>query len=326
MADLAFAPQHNMIAYQRRLKNSATSQTINDEKQIHAIAAGKTVVITESSVRRHLLFTDANGIICYIFGSREDRMEHDIELTDLLPQTSHDSPLLGGRTPGSDEGSMTLMKLTNLCTPLLQKILDLENPKTTQAKKIVNLKKRITKLEQRQCSRFLGFYPFRVGASKRNSLGRRKVSKQERKNLNTVETVNFARPHISTARPKVSIAELKTPPTTTNLFEDEDVTIVDTFVKMKNQKAKKGIAFKDADNSARPIRSITILQPLPTIDPQDKGKGILQEFEPIKKTKKKDQDQIKRDDEVASKIQAHLNEEARIKRETQEEASKAALA
>nr|GEV31672.1 zinc finger C2H2-type/integrase DNA-binding domain-containing protein [Tanacetum cinerariifolium] len=30
-----------------------------------------------------------------------------------------------------------------------------------------------------------GFYPFRAGASKRNSLGRRKVSKQERKNLKT---------------------------------------------------------------------------------------------------------------------------------------------
>nr|GEY15936.1 hypothetical protein [Tanacetum cinerariifolium] len=98
MADLAFAPQHNMIAYLEKTKNNAafhqivdfltsssihqsltvsptiyasnieqfwniaTFQTINDEKQIHAIVYGKTVVITESLVRRDLLFTDANGI------------------------------------------------------------------------------------------------------------------------------------------------------------------------------------------------------------------------------------------------------------------------
>nr|GEW41110.1 hypothetical protein [Tanacetum cinerariifolium] len=75
------------------------------------------------------------------------------------------------------------------------------------------------------------------------------------------ETVNT--PVISVARPEVSTAELKTPPTTATLFDDEDVTIADTLVKMKNQKAKeKRIAFKDADDSARPIKSITTLQPI----------------------------------------------------------------
>nr|GFD11644.1 hypothetical protein [Tanacetum cinerariifolium] len=95
----------------------------------------------------------------------------------------------------------------------------------------------------------------------------------------------------------------------------------------EESKAKqKGIAFKDADDSARPIESITTLQPLPTIDPKDKGKFILQEFEPVKKSKKMDQDQIERDAEVALKIQADLDEEARTERKRQEEASKTALA
>nr|GEW09445.1 putative ribonuclease H-like domain-containing protein [Tanacetum cinerariifolium] len=144
---------------------------------------------------------------------------------------------------------------------------------------------------------------------------------------NTAETVSIARTDISATRPKVSTAEPKTPPTTTTLFDDKDVTIADTLVKMKNQKAKeKRIAFKDADDPERPIRSITTFQPLPTIDPKDKGKGILQEPEPMKKTKKKDQDQIKRYAKVPLKTQAHLNEEAMIERERQEEASKAALA
>nr|GEU98718.1 hypothetical protein [Tanacetum cinerariifolium] len=116
----------------------------------------------------------------------------------------------------------------------------------------------------------------------------------------TAETFSTARLDISVVRLEDSTGEPKTAPTTTNLFDDEDVTIADTLVKMKNQKAKeKGIAFRDA---ARPIKSITTLQPLPTIDPKDK------------------------DAKVALKIQANLNEEAMTKRERQEEVSKAALA
>ncbi|GKG32905.1 hypothetical protein Tco_0430415, partial [Tanacetum coccineum] len=34
------------------------------------------------------------------------------------PTMPHDSPLPGGHTPGSDEGSMTLHELTYLCTNL----------------------------------------------------------------------------------------------------------------------------------------------------------------------------------------------------------------
>nr|GFA10903.1 hypothetical protein [Tanacetum cinerariifolium] len=198
------------------------------------------------------------------------------------------------------------------------------NVKTTQAKEIASLKKKITKLEQRKSLRFLGFDPFRAGSSKRHGLGQRKVSKKERKNLksqqifhdiddvldedadtemiikdkdedadtemiikdkgngekggSTVETVSIARPDISAARPEDSTAEPKTPPTTTTLFDDEDVTIADTLVKIKNQKAKeKEIAFKDVDDSARPIRSISTLQPLPTVDPKIKVKATERE-------------------------------------------------
>nr|GEZ76068.1 hypothetical protein [Tanacetum cinerariifolium] len=50
---------------------------------------------------------------------------------------------------------------------------------------------------------------------------------------------------VRTARPEVSTTKPKTPPIITNLFDNEDVTIADTLVKMKNQKAKeKGISFK----------------------------------------------------------------------------------
>nr|GEU31629.1 hypothetical protein [Tanacetum cinerariifolium] len=169
-------------------------------------------------------------------GSGEDRVEHEIELTDPVLQTPYASPLSGGYTPRSDKGSMTLKELMNLYTTLSHKDAD--------TKVIVEDKD------------------------------------SGEKGGSTAEIVSTARPDISAARPEVSTAELKTPPTTTTLFDDEDVIIVDTLVKMKSQKAKeKGVAFKDVDDSARPIRSITTLQPLLTIDPKDKGKGILQEPE-----------------------------------------------
>nr|GEU74168.1 hypothetical protein [Tanacetum cinerariifolium] len=77
-------------------------------------------------------------LTCYTVGSGEDMMEHDIELIDPIPQTPHDLPLLVGHTPGSNEGSMRLKELMDLFTTLLQKVLDLENVKTAQAKETAN--------------------------------------------------------------------------------------------------------------------------------------------------------------------------------------------
>ncbi|GJT32358.1 hypothetical protein Tco_0922777 [Tanacetum coccineum] len=55
-------------------------------------------------------------------GSGEDSMEHQDDLTDYVPPTPHDSPLLGGYTPGSDGG----MKLFKIGTSR-RKSLDKEN-------------------------------------------------------------------------------------------------------------------------------------------------------------------------------------------------------
>ncbi|GKA18538.1 putative ribonuclease H-like domain-containing protein [Tanacetum coccineum] len=80
---------------------------------------------------------------------------------------------------------------------------------------------------------------------------------------------------ISTADPEVSTVELRTPLTTTSIFDDEDITMAQTLIKMKEEKAKeKGVAFKDVEDSSRPVRSITTLKPLPSIDPKDKGKEL----------------------------------------------------
>ncbi|GKB53945.1 hypothetical protein Tco_0904698, partial [Tanacetum coccineum] len=85
---------------------------------------------------------------------------------------------------------------------------------------------------------------------------------------------------------------------------------------------------KEVEESARPARSILTLQPLPKIDPKDKGKGILEEPEPAKKMSKSDFDaaQIARDAEIARKLQADLQAEVERERQREELASKVAIA
>ncbi|GKB01011.1 hypothetical protein Tco_0829055 [Tanacetum coccineum] len=58
----------------------------------------------------------------------------------------HDSPLLGGYTPGSDEGSMKLNEMTELCTKLFDKVTNLEKD-LNQTKKVYG--KALTKLVKR---------------------------------------------------------------------------------------------------------------------------------------------------------------------------------
>ncbi|GJV29571.1 hypothetical protein Tco_1386019 [Tanacetum coccineum] len=101
--------------------------------------------------------------------------------------------------------------------------------------------------------------------------------------------VDTARPDVDTARQEISTADLTTPQTTTTTFDDEEMTFADTLVKIKDDKAK-GVVFKDTEELVRPARSVLTLKPLPTINPKDKGKGVLEEPEPAKKTTKSDFD------------------------------------
>ncbi|GKE34107.1 hypothetical protein Tco_1453429, partial [Tanacetum coccineum] len=161
--------------------------------------------------------------------SGDDSMEPQIELTDNVPNTPHDLPLPGVNIPRSDEGSLELNELIDLVTKLSHKVFDLEKLKTAQAKEIVGLKKRVTKLEQRQRSRILKNHPFRFGSSRRQSLGKigdddTKVVKGsgDTEVLDTEKAVNIAGEGVSTASvyETVSTATSRTPPTTISVFDD----------------------------------------------------------------------------------------------------------
>ncbi|GJT40871.1 retrovirus-related pol polyprotein from transposon TNT 1-94 [Tanacetum coccineum] len=81
---------------------------------------------------------------------------------------SNDSLLVRGNTLQSDEDSLKLKELMELCTNLQNKVLDLEQTKTTQQNEISSLKRRVKKLEQKKRSRTHGLKRLRkVGVTTR---------------------------------------------------------------------------------------------------------------------------------------------------------------
>ncbi|GJV28922.1 hypothetical protein Tco_1385370 [Tanacetum coccineum] len=73
-----------------------------------------------------------------------------------VPTQSNDPPLSRVNTLGSGEDRLTLKELMDLCTKLSDRVLDLEITKTTQAKEIASLKKRVKKLEKKKNSKTPG--------------------------------------------------------------------------------------------------------------------------------------------------------------------------
>ncbi|GJZ65240.1 hypothetical protein Tco_0621936, partial [Tanacetum coccineum] len=229
-------------------------------------------------------------------------------------QIPHDSLLLGGHISDRAKGALNLQELFVLCTNLSNRVLALESIKDAQAAEISALKSRIKKLEKKSC--------YRVHMDKGRQSGKTEEVKltddtevvedqsSGDKGGNAEELVSNARPKVSTARPDIDAArqensavEPRNPPTTTSIFDDEDITMAQTLIKMKEEKAKeKGVSIKNVDDSSRPTRSILTLKPLPTINPKDKGKKITRQ------------------------LLVDLQAEVERERQREEEASKAAIA
>nr|GEW95392.1 hypothetical protein [Tanacetum cinerariifolium] len=197
--------------------------------------------------------------------------------------------------------------LSALCTNLSNRVLALETVKDAQAKEILTLKARIKKLKKRCKPSILHHRAWLRSVSLLSKKKRLKVAQNEGRQ-STVDTArpddDTARPDVSTARQEFSTVGPTTTPTTSTIFNDKEMTLADTLIKLKDDKAK-GVAFKDSKSTDRHTRSILTLKPLPTIDPKDKGKdkgkGVLEEPELAKKMTKSDFDaaQIARDEEIA---------------------------
>nr|GEX91724.1 hypothetical protein [Tanacetum cinerariifolium] len=159
-------------------------------------------------------------------------MDHPDDLTDFVPPTPHDSPLSG------------------------------EEAQTTQAKVITRLKLRVRRLEKKRKARTSQpikrrLFKGRVETSTNKSLGE-DASKQGR-NDDKIEELNLtngadtevivedkgsrekggstARPEVSSPSVPVNVsaATPSTPPTTTTIFGDEDLSIAQTLIKLRNK-------------------------------------------------------------------------------------------
>ncbi|GJS99757.1 hypothetical protein Tco_0820927 [Tanacetum coccineum] len=194
-----------------------------------------------------------------------------------VSKTSYDSPLGGVNTPRSDEDSMQLKELMEMCTNLLQRVQDLETTKTAQAKEITSLKKRVKKLEQRGRSRTSGLKRlYKVGTSRRvessveASLGDQEDASKHGRNIAEIDAdVDISLVHkdagiqgrfddediaadlITTAGEVVTTASVDintvsvpitvstaTPTTPPTTTTEDDMTLAETLMEIKSVKPK----------------------------------------------------------------------------------------
>ncbi|GJS76374.1 hypothetical protein Tco_0726255 [Tanacetum coccineum] len=172
--------------------STAKIKTVNNETQIHAKVEGKTIVISESSVRRDLQFDDEDEVG---EGSGHPTDPQHTSTTASPSQVEPITVLLSSQPKKTyrprkakspqetGSGNGPRCQDTILGDAEAQLVLDLETTKTTQAKKIASLKKRVKNLERKRKSKTLRISLFKIGTSKRRSLGEEDASKQGR-NLN----------------------------------------------------------------------------------------------------------------------------------------------
>ncbi|GKE86666.1 hypothetical protein Tco_1560408, partial [Tanacetum coccineum] len=93
--------------------------------------------------------TSSGGLRC------QETMGDTIAQTRFENVSKHfnDSLFARGNTLRSDEDSLYLNELMELCTNLQTRVLDLEKTKTTQQNKIDSLKRRVKNLEKKRSSR-----------------------------------------------------------------------------------------------------------------------------------------------------------------------------
>ncbi|GJR82918.1 hypothetical protein Tco_0153703 [Tanacetum coccineum] len=298
-------------SYIEQFWNTATSKTVNSVKQIHAIVDGKVVVISESSVRSDLLFNDEDGIAC---------LTND-EIFENLALMGYEqlSTKLTFQKGGGDSVERAITTDASLVAAQ-----DSDNILKTQSTEDASKQGRT---DDKTKPMFADSDFDELDDDMDNVEG---------ETVHTATTgVSIVSAPVTTAGVAISTDEPRTPLTiATTAFLDEDLTIAQTLVKMRSEKAKaKGIAFSEVEETLKLNRSTTTLQPFPTIDPKDKGKGVLIKEVPekLEKVKRRDQGlaQIESDPELAQRL---LEEElaeldrAQKERQMQEEATSAALA
>nr|GEX14269.1 hypothetical protein [Tanacetum cinerariifolium] len=258
----------NQTSLNQMFWETASSSTFeNREIVITATINGRVKSVTEASIRRHLKLEDSEGISSL----PNTKIFEQLALMGV-PTPLYDSPLLGGNTHGSEEGGMTLNELT-----LIMKVKKLENKvKSHKARRRVRL----------------------IVSEDEDDL--EDLSKQGRKiaQIDKDEGITLVQIGISTANIPVTTTDAKistaSPEDKTAETSDDsdDITSVETLIEIKRSATKpqklKGVAFRDVKETPRLVRSTITLQPLPSIDSKDNGKGVLVEEEQSSKKRQRE--------------------------------------
>ncbi|GJZ12435.1 hypothetical protein Tco_0547665 [Tanacetum coccineum] len=292
---------------------SAKSKIINNVRHITAKVAGKSVSISEASIRSDLLFDDADGI-------------------DSLPnQAIFDAIQLMGQThPKTLPSTIIPDSIQKLSGGNLRS----KDWQERVLKETKVHKESVSKKEE----------------SLLKDVGRTREIVDEEKEID--ENILSTKDVFSTDKEKVSIDKEKvlnhseeevltqaTQTPTSTIFGDDE-TIAKVLLNMSQAKAvsrekEKGVELKDIEETDRPrptsTRSLLTLKPLPKIDPKDKGKKKIEEEDEsesesdgIPEAEKKFK-QLASDEEMARKMQEEWESEEERNRIAEEKATNEAL-
>ncbi|GJZ79470.1 ribonuclease H-like domain-containing protein [Tanacetum coccineum] len=221
----------------------------------------------------------------------------------------------------SGEDRLKLNELMELCTNLSQRVLDLENTKTSQAVEITKLKERVKKLERRNKSRTLGLKRLRKGRKIADLDADAEVTlvdeAQERNDDNLMFDTGVLDEQEVEVEKVVSTAEVTTVIATTTTVDE--LTLAQTLIKIKAAKPKAvtTAATTTTTDVTRPKARGVVVQESSEFRtttssshtsqlPQAKDKGKAKMIEPGKPLKKKYQILIDEeiDYELAQRLQA----------------------
>nr|GEV63577.1 hypothetical protein [Tanacetum cinerariifolium] len=238
----------------------------------------------------------------------------------------------------SNEDSLKLKELMELCTTLQSRVLYLEQTKATQANEIDSLKRRVKKIEKKQRLRTHKLKTlYKVGLTARvessndnEDLGEDAFEQERISDIDADEGITLVSTHDdaevfdvdqdldgkevfvtkqdeNVVEKEIDAAQVQVTTTATTLtISIDEATLAQALAKLKHAKPKakaKGIVFHE------PKESTTAAIPKPKS--QDNGKAKMIE-EPVKLKKK---DQIMLNEEVALKLLAKFDKEQRLSRE-----------
>ncbi|GKD44324.1 hypothetical protein Tco_1268969 [Tanacetum coccineum] len=213
-----------------------------------------------------------------------------------VSKTSNDSLLAGVNIPLSDEDSLKLKELMELCTNFQNRVIGLEKTKTSQAQEIISLKRKVKRLEKKNRSITHGVKRlYKVGISARIESSKDEGLDEDMFGVNYLEGDEVI---VETEFDHEVVVETEVASKDVNLSVDE-VTLAQALAALK---------------SAKPKDDKVMLQEPEQVKVQDKGKGIMVE-EPLKMKKK---NQISFNEQEAIRLQAKFNKEERLAREKDE--------